>query len=122
MAKLKNRKLSNKNVCQACVSLLEFNDLFDSFYHSGDVLKKRKATYNKASGSTYYNVVKQNRFLSQSVFDSNGNYPFHQDCIRATFRISNQCFVQLRKSIQQQKSQPMEFTYMQERLSYPLPC
>ena len=54
-------------------------------------------------------MAKQNRFLSQSVFDSNGNYLFHQDCIRATFGISNQRLVRLRKSIQQQKSQPTEF-------------
>ena len=99
---------------QTCSSLLEFKGLFDSFYHSGSVLKGRKAAYKKAPNSTYYDVGKQNKFLLQSVFDSNGNYLFHRDCIRAAFGISNQRLARLRKSIQTQKAQPTELIRKQD--------
>lgn len=73
IAKLKQQKSSEDGggVCQTCSNLLEFKELFNSFYHSGSVLKGRKAAYKKAN-STYYDVGKQNKFLLQSVFDSNG--------------------------------------------------
>ena len=104
---LKQQKSSHNNVCQACASLLDFKELYNSFYHSGRELKRRKAAYKKATGSIYYDVKKQNNFLLQSVFDSNGNYLFHQDSIRAVFEISNQRLTCLKKSIQMQKaSQP----------------
>lgn len=114
MVKLKEEKSRNGGVCQACSSLLEFKELFNSFYHSGSVLKRRKAAYLKASDSRYYDVGKQNQFLSQSVFDSNGNYLFHQDCIRAAFGISNQRLARLKKSIQTQKAHPTEFIRKQD--------
>lgn len=115
MAKLKKQqsrgsavKRGDNEVCQACKSLLELQDLFKSFYHSGSVLRTRKAVYKKAPGATYYDVDKQNKFLLQSMFDSAGNYLFHRDCIRATFGVSNQRLVRLGKSIQSQKSLPTE--------------
>ena len=76
-------------------------------------LKKRKAVYKKVQGSIYYDVGKQNTFLLESVFDSNGNYLFHRDCTCATFGISNQCRARLRKSIQKQNKQPTEFIQKQ---------
>ena len=48
IAKLKQQKSSDDSVCQACASLLELKGLFNSFYHSGSALKKRKAAYKKA--------------------------------------------------------------------------
>ena len=116
IAKLKQRKSSGdgETVCQACTNLLEFKGLFDSFYHSGSVLRRRKAAYKKAPNSTYYDVGKQNKFLLQSVFDSNGNYLFHRDCVRAAFGVSNQRLARLRKSIQKQKAQPTEFIQKQD--------
>ena len=114
MAKLKQQKPSDESVCQDCASLLELKELFSSFYHSGRALKKRKAAYKKVQGSVYYDVGKQNTFLLQSVFDSNGNYLFHRDCIRAAFGISNQRLARLRKSIQKQNEQPTEFIQKQD--------
>ena len=61
IAKLKRQKSSGDSkivVCKACASLLEFKGLFDSFYHSGSVLKRRKTAYKKAPNSTYYDVGK----------------------------------------------------------------
>ena len=110
MAKLKKQESrgsgairGDSDVCQACTGLLELQDVFKSFYHSGSVLRARKAVYKKAPGATYYDVNKQNKLLLQSVFDSAGNYLFHRDCIQATFGVSNQRLVRLRKSIQTQK-------------------
>ena len=114
IAKLRQQKSGDDSVCRACASLLELKGLFNSFYHSGSALKKRKAAYKKAQNSTYYDVGKQNKFLLQAVFDSNGNYLFHRDCIRATFGVSNQRLSRLRKSIQKQKVQPTEFIQQQD--------
>lgn len=114
IAALKKHNSSHNGVCQACASLLDFKSLYDSFYHSGNELKRRKAAYKKAPDSIYYDVRKQNKFLLQSVFDSNGNYLFHRDCIRAAFGISNQRLARLKKSIQVQKGQPTEFIQKQD--------
>jgi len=114
MAKLKQQKPSDESVCQDCASLLELKELFSSFYHSGRALKKRKAAYKKVQGSVYYDVGKQNTFLLQSVFDSNGNYLFHRDCICAAFGISKSTPRRLRKSIQKQNEQPTEIIQKQD--------
>ena len=116
---LKSHEISRfRNLVQDFPSLrtprLEFKGLFDSFYHSGSVLRRRKAAYKKAPNSTYYDVGKQNKFLLQSVFDSNGNYLFHRDCVRAAFGVSNQRLARLRKSIQKQKAQSTEFIQKQD--------
>ena len=67
IAKLKQQKSSACGdgvvVCQACSRLLEFKGLFDSFYHSGSVLKGRKAAYKKAPNSTYYDAGADPGFL-----------------------------------------------------------
>ena len=116
LAKLKQQKSSGDGeiICQACTSLLEFKGLFDSFYHSGSILRRRKAAYKKVQNSTYYDVGKQNKFLLQLVFDSNGNYLFHRDCVCAAFGVNNQLFAWLRKSTQKQKAQPTEFIWKQD--------
>ena len=72
---------AEERVCSGCRSLLDLKDVFDSFFHAGRSLRKRRAIYPKLSDVAYRDLSKQNEFLVKSVFDCKGNYLYHRNCI-----------------------------------------
>lgn len=97
------------DVCPSCRGLLDLQDLYRGFVHSGPALCKRKAIYPKPGSATYQDVKKQNEFLLKTVFDGKGNYLYHRDCIRAVYGVGTQRLARLRKPIQDQVSKPVEY-------------
>ena len=93
----KNQQLTT-GVCAACLSLDDLKDVFNSFIHTGQELKRRKKIRLK-TGTIYYDLTKQNDFLIRSVFDAKGNYLYHRDCIRQAFGVGSQRLARLRKCI-----------------------
>ena len=102
------KEKDGSGVCAACKTLLDLKDLFQSFVHSGRSLKQRRAIYWKPANGIYYDLTKQNEFLVKSVFDGNGNFLYHRDCVRGAFGVSNQRLSRLRKSIQVESSDRTE--------------
>jgi len=92
-----------RNGCGAdvvCSSLVDLNDVFQSFVHSGRALAKRSTVHPKPADTAYYDLTKQNEFLVKSVFDGKGNYLYYRDCIRGVFGVNNQRLSRIRKAIQ----------------------
>ena len=74
-------------VCVVCRSLVDLNDVFQSFVHSGQELVRPRAIHPKPADTAYYDLTKQNEFLVKYVFDGKGNYVYYRDCIRAAFGV-----------------------------------
>ena len=51
----------------------------------------------------------QNEFLLKTVFDGKGNYMYHRNCVRAAYGVSTQRLARLRKAIQIQTGEPIEY-------------
>ena len=104
---------AEERVCSGCRSLLDLKDVFDSFLHAGCSLHRRQAIYPKPSDVAYRDLSKQNEFLVKSVFDGEGNYLYHHNCICKVFGISNQRLSRLRKSVQTESGDPVELVCKQ---------
>ena len=73
---------TDEAICLHCKSLLDLRSIFDSFVYSSRDLKRCKAIYSISAGSSYANVKEQYNYLIRTVFDSKGNYLYHQNCVR----------------------------------------
>ena len=113
MASAAENQVQTSGVCAACIILEDLKDMFNSFIHTGQALKRRKKIRMKP-GRVYYDLTKQNDFLVRSVFDAKGNYLYHRDCIRAAFGVSNQRLARLRKCIHIEAGDPTEFLQKHE--------
>ena len=97
------------DVCNSCPSLLDLRDMFSGLVHTGKDLRRRKRIYSKPAGATYPDVKSQNEFLLKVAFDGKGNDVYHRDCIRAAYGVSTQRLARLRKAVQVQASESVEF-------------
>ena len=82
------------DVCSSCLPVLtKYKDVFQGLTHHGSKLKRCK-TINPhprlPDRAHYRDVVKQNDWIRENVFDGMGNFLFCARCIRFTFRISSQ--------------------------------
>jgi hypothetical protein len=96
----------SEGVCRNCKTLLDLRDIFNSFVHSGNDLKKRRVGYPKPSDAAYRNVKKQNEYLLKTVFDGKGNYVYHRECIRHAFGVGTQRLSRLRRVVREKSSTP----------------
>ena len=97
----------HEEVCRNCKTLLDLRDIFNSFVHSGNDLKKRRVGYPKPSDAAYRNIKKQNEYLLKTVFDGKGNYIYHRECIRHAFGIGTQRLSRLRRVVREKSSTPI---------------
>ena len=101
-----DRQHEDEAVCHNCTTLLDLRDIFNSFVHSGNDLKKRRVAYPKPSDTTYRDIKKQNDYLMRVVFDGKGNYVSHRNCIQCAFGVGTQRLSRLRKVVQEKSSIP----------------
>ena len=94
-------------VCSICRIYTE------ALYTLCPALRKCKAIYPKPGSVSYRDVKKQNQFLLKTVFDGKGNYLYHQDCSRAAYGVGTQWLARLRKAIQDQANDPVEYLLRQ---------
>ena len=81
--------LSRSEICLQCKPVLcRYTDVFKGLVHQGSELK-RKIAINphpaKSDVTHYRDLVRQNEWLRQNMFDSLGNYLYCCACIRAAF-------------------------------------
>ncbi len=84
----------NAKVCKSCAPILsKYYDTFKGMKRQGSELKRRK-TINphpkRPESQQYRDLVKQNEWLRNNVFDSLGNFYFCSGCIRHALGISHQ--------------------------------
>ena len=102
-------RAEESSVCSSCVTLLDLRDIYRGLVHSGQALRKRRAIYPKPGDATYQDIMKQNKFLMKTVFDGTGNYIYHRNCVRGAFGVGAQRLARLRKAVQVQTSEPIEY-------------
>ena len=75
----------NKNVCKSCAPVLQkYADIFRDMKRQGSELKKRKLinTHPKRPNTEQYrDLVKQNEWIRNNIFDATGNYLFCCCCV-----------------------------------------
>ena len=91
-------------ICRTCTQAL-----YTGLVHTGQALRRCKKVYPKPAGATYRDVKSQNEFLLKVVFYGKGNYVYHRNCIRAAHGVNTQRLARLRKAVQVQSSEPIEY-------------
>ena len=103
--------VSSTGVCPQCAPILSrYSETFKNLVHQGTELKRRKAInpHPKKPDTTHYrDVVQQNDWLRNNVFDSLGNYLYCAACIRASLGLSKDRLARQRNIKRQQSQQPI---------------
>lgn len=88
--------------CVVCPPILaKLSKVYDSLgMHSPNVLQKRKRCYPSPKKSTcqpYRNLVQQNQWVRDNLFDAQGNYVYCKSCILECINIHSERLVHQRK-------------------------
>ena len=98
-------------VCPQCDPILSrYSDTFKEMVHHGSELKRKRSINphpKKADTTHYRDLVKQNEWLRNNVFDSLGNYLYCAACIRASLGVSKDRLARQRNIKRQQSQQPI---------------
>ena len=77
------------NVCQQCKPVLSrYADMFKEMVHHGSELKRRVANNPHPDFTHYRDLVSQNDWLRENMFDTLGNYLYCGACIRSALGVS----------------------------------
>lgn len=102
---------ADTSVCPQCAPVLSrYSDTFKGLVHQGSDLKRKKAVnpHPKRVDLTHYrDIVKQNDWLRQNVFDSLGNYLYCCTCICAAFGVSKDRLTRQRNVKRKQSQDPL---------------
>lgn len=83
---------SSSKICLQCKPVLSrYTDVFKGMVHQGSELKRKIAINphpTKSNTTHYRDLVSQNEWLRQNMFDSLGNYLYCCECIRSALGIS----------------------------------
>jgi len=101
----------NKNVCKSCAPVLQkYADTFKGIKRQGSELKRRKCTNphpKKPSTQQYRDLVRQNEWLRNNIFDAVGNYLFCCRCVHHALGISFQRLSRQRTVKRKQFAKPL---------------
>ena len=101
----------NENVCKSCAPVLQkYANTFSDMKRQGSELKRRKLINShpkKPSTMQYRDLVKQNEWLRNNIFDATGNYLFCCRCVHHGLGISFQRLSRQRKIKRNQFSEPL---------------
>ena len=101
----------NKNVCKSCAPVLEkYATTFREMKRQGSELKRRKLINphpKKQDKEHYRDLVKQNDWIRNNIFDATGNYLFCCRCVHHGLGISFQRLARQRKIKKKQFSEPL---------------
>lgn len=82
----------NDLTCIKChIIIHRYTTTFKEMIHQGsDLIRKKSINPHpvKSDRTHYRNVVKQNEWLKENIFDAVGNYLYCQACVRSSFSIS----------------------------------
>ena len=98
-------------VCPHCAPvLLRYAGTFKEMVHQGSKLKRKKAINprpKKPDNTHYRNLVRQNEWLRQNIFDSLGNYLYCTKCVCSALGVSSGRLVRQRNIKRKQSQQPI---------------
>ena len=101
----------NENVCKSCAPVLQkYADTFRDMKRQGSELKRRKLINphpKRPSTEQYRDLVKQNEWIRNNIFDATGNYLFCCRCVHHGLGISFQRLSRQRKVKRKQFSEPL---------------
>ena len=99
------------SVCSQCAPVLSrYSDTFKGMVHQGSDLRRKKAInpHPKRVDTTHYrDLVKQNDWLRQNLFDSLGNYLYCCTCVHAALGVSKDRLTRQRNIKRQQSQNPI---------------
>lgn len=102
---------ASDGVCSRCLPVLSrYKDVFEGLTHHGTKLKRVKGInpHPKLPERAHYrDLVGQNDWLREDLFDGLGNYLFCVRCICSTFKISRQRLSRQRNVKRQQLQHPV---------------
>ena len=98
-------------VCKSCSPVLQkYSDTFMSLKQQGRELKKRRKINphpKKPDMLQYWDLVKQNEWLRNNVFDTMGNYLFCSSCIHHRLGVSYQRLSRQRNVKRKEHMEPL---------------
>ena len=101
----------NENVCKSCAPVLQkYADTFRDMKRQGSELKRRKLINlhpKRPSTVQYRDLVKQNEWIRNNIFDATGNYLFCCRCVHFGLGISFQRLSRQRKVKRKQFSESL---------------
>ena len=101
---------ASTGVCPQCEPVLsKYADTFKAMVHQGSDLKRKIAVNphpKRADTTPYRDLVRQNEWLRQNVFDSLGNYLYCAACIHAALGVSKDRLTRQRNIKCKQSQQP----------------
>ena len=101
----------NDKVCRSCAPvLIKYSATFKGMKRQGTELKRRKSINphpKRPATEQYRDLVKQNEWLRNNVFDSLGNYLFCSRCIHYALGVSYQRLSRQRSVKKRENSEPL---------------
>ena len=101
-----------RKVYDSCAPVLnKYAVPFKSLVRQGSELKRRKSINpapRKPNFQHYRDLVKQNEWLRNNIFDAMGNYLFCNQCVHAAFGVSIKRLAHLRKQKKAQFQHPVK--------------
>ena len=101
----------NSEVCRSCAPVLQkYSSTFHGLKQQGSELKKRKHLHPQPkvpNREHYRDLVKQNLWIRNNIFDSMGNYLFCCNCVHMGLGISYQRLARQRKVKQSEHKNPI---------------
>lgn len=89
-----DEEVTTDDVCCRCLPVLSrYKDVFQGLTHHGTKLKKAKSINpdpKLPERAHYRDLVRQNDWIRENLFDGLGNFLFCAKCIRSAFKISQQ--------------------------------
>lgn len=99
------------DACNSCAPVLQkYEETFKGLLRQGSELKRRKIISphpSKPNFQHYRDIVKQNEWLRNNIFDPMGNFLFCTKCIRTTLGISSKRLSRLRTQKRAQFNEPI---------------
>ena len=103
---------SSTLVCNSCAPILEkYAFVFKGMVRQGSELRRRKSINpnpRKPNFQHYRDLVKQNEWLRNNIFDALGNYLFCSNCVHATLGVSFKRLARLRNVKKAQYQTPIK--------------
>lgn len=96
--------------CPRCAPVLSrYSDTFKGLVHQGSELKRRRLINPSPKRDTihYRDLVKQNEWLRNNIFDSLGNFLYCAACVRASLGVSKARLTRQRNIKRQQSQLPI---------------
>ena len=97
--------------CESCAPVLQkYATTFKGMVQQGSALKRRKninPSPRKVNFQHYRDLVKQNEWLRNNIFDPMGNYLFCSTCVHKAFNVSYQRLTRLRNIKKAQFKNPI---------------